>query len=149
MTLQEVKEQMILKIPRLTKNSRISQELKHDYFGNKIEVGDVICRFYSSQPDIGVVISVSDKGIEMTCERVEKSSNYTKTGKSTYVTNSINYADRDFSNALKELSLHNSTKRIYCYNSGTYARKCNNQIVNFTKLQIITSHFSIIYYFRL
>ena len=137
MTLQEVKEQMILKIPRLTKNSRISQEVKHDYFGNKIDIGDVICRFFSAYPDVGVVISISDKGIEMTCERVEKSSNYTKTGKSTYVTNSINYVDRDFSNALKQLSLHNSTKRIYCYSSSTYAPKCNNQIVNLTKLNLI------------
>ena len=137
MTLQEVKEQMILKIPRLTKNSRISQEKKLDYFGNKLDIGDVICRFFSSHPDIGVVISVSDKGIEMTCERVEKSSNYTKTGKSTYVNNSIPYADRDFSNALKQLSLHNSTKRIYCYSSSTYTPRCNNQIVNLTKLNLI------------
>lgn len=137
MTLQEVKEQMILKIPRLTKKGKVSQELKYDYFGNKIEVGDAICRFYSSHPDVGIVISVTEQGIEMTCERIEKFSNYTKTGKSTYVNNSIPYTDRDFSNALKQLSLHNSTKRIYCYNSSTYTLKCNNQIVNLTKLNLI------------
>jgi hypothetical protein len=137
MTLQEVKEQMILKIPRLTKGKR-SQETKYDYFGNKIDIGDDVCRFYSSQPDVGVVISVSDKGIEMTCERAEKSSNYTKTGKSTWVTNSISFRDRDFSNALKQLATHNSTKRIWCYSStSSYGTKNQNQIVNLTKLNLI------------
>ena len=138
MTLQEVKEQMILKIPRLTKNSRISQEKKLDYFGNKLDIGDVICRFFSSHPDIGVVISVSDKGIEMTCEREEKSSNHTQSGKSTWVKNSVDWDKRDFSSALKQLSLHNSTKRVWCYSStGHYGGRCQTQIVNLTKLNLI------------
>ena len=137
MTLQEVKEQMILKIPRLTKGKR-SQEVKLDYFGNKIEIGDIVCRFYSANPDIGLVASISNKGIEMTCERVEKSSNYTKIGKSTYVNNSIPYRERDFSTALKQLATHNSTKRIWCYSSTSpYGGSCNNQIVNLTKLNLI------------
>lgn len=140
MTLQEVKEQMILKIPRLTKGKR-SQETKLDYFGNKIEIGDVVCRFYSASPDIGIVASVSDKGIEMTCERVTKQVNHTNklvSNKSTYVTNSMPYGERDFSTALKQLATHNSTKRIWCYsNTGHYAGRCQTQIVNLTKLNLI------------
>lgn len=138
MTLQEVKNQMYQKIPRLTKKGKISQEEKKDYFGNTIEIGDIICRFYSAHPDIGMVVSVSDKGIEMTCERMVKSSNYTKTGQSTYVQNSVGWNERDFSTALKQLSLHNSTKRIWCYSStGHYAGRCQTQIVNLTKLNLI------------
>lgn len=137
MTLQEVKEQMILKIPRLTKGKK-SQEVKLDYFGNKIEIGDIVCRFYSASPDIGLVASISDKGIEMTCERVNKPSGRTKTGQSTYVTNSIAWGERDFSSALKQLATHNSTKRVWCYSStGHYANRCQTQIVNLTKLNLI------------
>jgi hypothetical protein len=137
MTLQEVKEQMILKIPRLTKGKK-SQETKYDYFGNMIEVGDVICRFFSAYPDVGVVISISDKGIEMTCERENKPSGRTKTGQSTSVKNSVNWDERDFSSALKQLAMHNSTKRVWCYSStGHYANRCQTQIVNLTKLNLI------------
>jgi hypothetical protein len=135
MTLQEVKEQMILKIPRLTKGKK-SQETKYDYFGNMIEVGDVICRFFSAYPDVGVVISISDKGIEMTCERENKPSGRTKTGQSTSVKNSVNWDERDFSSALKQLAMHNSTKRVWCYSSNSQI-KSQNQIVNLTKLNLI------------
>lgn len=138
MTLQEVKSQMYQKIPRLTKKGKVSQEEKKDYFGNTIEIGDIICRFYSAHPDIGMVVSVSDKGIEMTCERENTSSARTKTGQSTYVKNSVGWNERDFSSALKQLSLHNSTKRIWAYsNSGHYAGRCQTQIVNLTKLNLI------------
>lgn len=137
MTLQEVKEQMILKIPRLTKGKK-SQETKYDYFGNKIEIGDIVCRFYSASPDIGLVASISDKGIEMTCERLNNPSGRTKTGQSTYVTNSVAWGERDFSSALKQLATHNSTKRVWCYSStGHYANRCQTQIVNLTKLNLI------------
>jgi hypothetical protein len=135
MTLQEVKEQMILKIPRLTKGKR-SQETKYDYFGNKIDIGDVVLRFFSASPDIGVVASVSDKGIEITCERFTRTSTYNKTGSSTYVDTSIPYYERDFSNALKQLAMHNSTKRVWCYSSGSQI-KTQNQVVNLTKLNLI------------
>jgi hypothetical protein len=128
---------MILKIPRLTKGKR-SQETKLDYFGNKIEIGDVVCRFYSASPDIGIVASISDRGIEMTCERITKQVNYTKSGKSSYVANSMPYGERDFKSALHILAKHNSTKRIWCYSNKTsYAPRCNNQIVNLTKLNLI------------
>lgn len=138
MTLQEVKSQMYQKIPRLTKKGKVSQEEKKDYFGNTIEIGDIICRFYSAHPDIGMVVSVSDKGIEMTCERDNKPSARTKTGQSTYVKNSVGWNERDFSTALKQLSLHNSTKRIWCYSStGHYGSRCQTQVVNLTKLNLI------------
>lgn len=138
MTLQEVKSQMYQKIPRLTKKGKVSQEEKKDYFGNTIEIGDIICRFYSAHPDIGMVVSVSDKGIEMTCERENTSSARTKTGQSTYVKNSVGWNERDFSTALKQLSLHNSTKRIWCYSStGHYGSRCQTQVVNLTKLNLI------------
>lgn len=138
MTLQEVKSQMYQKIPRLTKKGKVSQEKKIDYFGNTIEIGDIICRFYSASPDIGMVVSVSDKGIEMTCERDNKPSARTKTGQSTYVKNSVGWNERDFSSALKQLSLHNSTKRIWAYSStGHYGGRCQTQIVNLTKLNLI------------
>jgi predicted metal-dependent hydrolase len=120
---------MILKIPRLTKGKR-SQETKYDYFGNKIDIGDVVLRFFSASPDIGVVASISDKSIEITCER------FTKTNKSTYVDTSIPYYERDFKNALKQLAVHNSTKRVWCYSSGSQI-KTQNQIVNLTKLNLI------------
>lgn len=137
MTLQEVKEQMILKIPRLTKGKK-SQETKYDYFGNMIEVGDVILRFYSAAPDIGVVISVSDKGIEMTCERVERSYNKANGSKSTYVTNSMYYNERDFRTALEQLAKHNGTKRVWCHSHrSNHPTSYNNQIVNLTKLNLI------------
>ena len=137
MTLQEVKEQMILKIPRLTKGKK-SQEVKLDYFGNKIEIGDIVCRFYSTSPDIGLVASISDKGIEMTCERVNKQVTHTKSGNSTYVANSMPYGERDFKSALHILAKHNSTKRVWCYSStGHYANRCQTQIVNLTKLNLI------------
>lgn len=135
MTLHEVKEQMILKIPRLTKGKR-SQETKYDYFGNKIDIGDVVLRFFSASPDIGVVASVSDKGIEITCERFTRTSTYNKTGSSTYVDTSIPYYERDFSNALKQLAMHNSTKRVWCYSNGSQI-KTQNQVVNLTKLNLI------------
>jgi hypothetical protein len=128
---------MILKIPRLTKGKK-SQETKYDYFGNKIEIGDIVCRFYSASPDIGLVASISDKGIEMTCERLNNPSGRTKTGQSTYVTNSVAWGERDFSSALKQLATHNSTKRVWCYSStGHYANRCQTQIVNLTKLNLI------------
>jgi len=135
MTLQEVKEQMILQIPRLTKGKR-SQETKYDYFGNKIDIGDVVLRFFSASPDIGVVASVSDKGIEITCERFTRTSSYNKTGNSTYVDTSIPYYERDFSNALKQLAMHNSTKRVWCYSNSSQI-KTQNQVVNLTKLNLI------------
>ena len=138
MTLQEVKTQMYQKIPRLIKKGKVSQEEKIDYFGNKIEIGDIICRFYSAHPDVGMVVSVSDKGIEITCERENKPSGRTQTGQSTYVTNSVAWGERDFSSALKQLSLHNSTKRVWCYSStGHFANRCQTQIVNLTKLNLI------------
>jgi hypothetical protein len=121
----------------LTKGKK-SQEVKLDYFGNKIEIGDIVCRFYSASPDIGLVASISDKGIEMTCERENKPSGRTKTGQSTSVKNSVNWDERDFSSALKQLAMHNSTKRVWCYPStGHYANRCQTQIVNLTKLNLI------------
>ncbi len=136
MTLQEVKEQMILKIPRLTKNYRISQEVKYDYFGNKIDIGDIILRCYSAAPDVGIVISVSDQSIEMTCERFTRGNAQTNSGKSTYVDNTVPYHQRDFSNVLKQLATHNSTKRVWCYSSNSQV-KTQNQIINVTKLNLI------------
>lgn len=138
MTLQEVKEKILAQTPRLTKKGKVSLVEKLDYFGNKIEIGDIICRFFSSHPDIGMVVSVADKGIEMTCERITKSSTHNKNQVSTYVTNSMSFRERDFSTALEQLSLHNSTKRIWVYsNSSSYRTQCNNQIVNITKLNLI------------
>jgi hypothetical protein len=121
----------------LIKKGKVSQEEKIDYFGNTIEIGDIICRFYSAHPDVGMVVSVSNGGIEMTCERLNKPSGRTKTGQSTYVTNSVAWSERDFSSALKQLSLHNSTKRVWCYPSNPSSSKAQTQIVNLTKLNLI------------
>jgi hypothetical protein len=126
---------MILKIPRLTKGKK-SQETKYDYFGNKIDIGDVVLRCYSAAPDIGVVISVSDRSIEMTCERFTRGIAHTNSGISTYIGNSVPYNERDFSSALKQLATQNSTKRVWCYSSNSHV-KSQNQIINLTKLNLI------------
>lgn len=112
-----------------------------DFLGNSIDIGDVILIAQYSKFTVGKVVSLSDKGMTITCEKIQRASSKwnrtTRTYEPTekvYVTNTIPWTERQGLEYVKKaLSKHNATHRIPVY------RKQDSTIqetLNLTKLNL-------------
>lgn len=97
-----------------------------DFLGNSIDIGDVLLICQHSRFTVGKVVSLSDKGMTITCERENRVSRK--------VTNTISWKDRHSLEYVKEaLAKHNGVIRLPVY-------RINNDVIpetiNLTKLNL-------------
>lgn len=112
-----------------------------DFLGNSIDIGDVVLICQHSRFKVGKVVSLSDKGMTITCERVNQVSrkwdrqtqtsvDYTRMD----VVNTIPWRDRHSLEYVKQaLAKHNGVIRLPVY-------RINNDVIpetiNLTKLNL-------------
>lgn len=112
-----------------------------DFLGNPIDIGDVVLIAQHSRFTVGKVVSLSDKGMTITCERIQKAGTKWNRTTRTYeptvktdVTNTVPWDERQGLEYVKKaLSKHNGTHRIPVY------RRQDNTIqetLNLTKLNL-------------
>lgn len=112
-----------------------------DFLGNSIDIGDVVLIAQYSRFTIGKVVSLSDKGMTITCERIQTPARKWNRTTQTYsdtlrtdVTNTVPWQERQGLEYVKKaLSKHNATHRIPVY------RKQDSTIqetLNLTKLNL-------------
>lgn len=112
-----------------------------DFLGNPIDIGDVLLICQSSSFTVGKVVSLSDKGITITCEKIQRAS--TKWNRTTrtyeptekvYVTNTIPWTERQGLEYVKKaLSKHNAVHRIPVYRNPDSTIQ---ETINLTKLNL-------------